>query len=139
MSWKTTSRAALIIATLTLVAGFGLAEDSPLSIQMDGPFVLSGQVFEAGRLEASPVAEGNLRPLLLDGKAVALVFRHAFDRVPSNARDVGFLFRPDAIGQPHLVGLRWRDGESGRIEERTFRFASVARGPGGAAVAAGRR
>ncbi len=121
-------RQTLVILILALAAFSLPCLAGSYHARLDQPLTISGQVFEGSVVELSPIAQGNTHAVLVDGKTVALVFRHAVDRCPADARDAGFLFRTDKSGDLHLVGIRWNDGDSGRVEERPFRFATVARG-----------
>ncbi len=122
--WNTTLALSLLCVTVTARP----ASAGTFETRLDQQIVISGQVFDGSTLELSPVAQGNTHALLLDGRTVALVFRHAVDRCPPSARNPRLFWSSDRMGRIHLVGIRWIDRDSGRIEQRPFRFASVARG-----------
>ncbi|HHN73939.1 MAG TPA: hypothetical protein ENK10_01795 [Acidobacteria bacterium] len=124
---------------LLIVAGFSLLPAAALELraEVDQPVAISSQVFGGGVVEISPIAQGNTHAVLIDGQVVALVFRHAIDRVPRDATRTDLAFRVDRQGVWHLVGLRWKSPDTGRTEERLFRFARVA--PGQATLSASRR
>ncbi|MDQ7008060.1 MAG: hypothetical protein Q9Q40_12580 [Acidobacteriota bacterium] len=115
---------------LLIVLGLSLLPASALELkaQVDQPLAIGQQVFSAGTVEISPTAQGNTHAVLIDGQVVALVFRHTIDRVPRDADSYGLAFRVDRQGLWHLVGLRWTAADTGRTEERLFRFARISRG-----------
>ncbi len=95
---------------------------------VDQPVAISGQIFEAGRVEIAPSAQGNLQAVLVNGRQVALVFRHAVDRLPAGA-NATLMFRYDEQDVAHLVGLEWTDPRTGYQQRRLFRIAAVSPGP----------
>lgn len=112
----------LILVALTLIAGSAFAAD--LTVSMDQPVAVADHVFDAGRVELAPASQANLQAVLINGREVALIFRHAADRLPDGG-DATFLFRQDEQGVAHLMGVQWTDPVSGRQQRRLFRVAAV--------------
>ncbi|GEM_PF-4524736 len=121
-------RSALPVAFILLAVCVGLpvsAAAGPITENLDAPIVIGNTAFEPGTLVLAPATVGNVQSVMIDGRQVATVFRHAADRVPA-AAVARFVFRADEQGNLHLVGLRWSDPQTGRTEERHFRIAAVA-------------
>ena len=116
----------LLILFVVLTVSVLATQASEFRTRLAEPIVIFGQIFDGSVLELSPVAQGNTHAVLVDGRTVALVFRHAVDRCPDGADSAGFLMSTDALGRMHLVGIHWTDRDSGRVEQRPFRYATVA-------------
>ena len=112
----------LILVALTLTVGGAFAGD--LATSMNQQIAVANHVFEAGRVELAPASQANMQAVLINGREVALIFRHATDRMPEGG-DATFLFRQDEQGVAHLVGVQWTDPVSGRRQRRLFRVAAV--------------
>lgn len=125
-----TKRLELIIIGLVMVAVVAWATPAlagGIRAQINEPLVIGDQIFLGGEMTLQPVSRGNLLSVMLDGRQVALLFRHDRGSWTTDSKPM-LVFHRNELGLLHFVGIRFRNVEGTDTRTLTVQIATVARG-----------
>lgn len=110
---------AVALATPALAGG--------IRAQINEPLIIGDQVFLGGEMIIQPVSRANLLSVMLDGRQVALLFRHDRGSWTTDSKPL-LVFHRHEDGMLRFVGIRFRNLEGTDTRTMTVQIAAVARG-----------